>query len=87
MNEDDFETFVWIIRRATCNMDAYELGLDPRSDRPYPRLSDLAVEDPAETRDVGVRGYKNESPNPGLRSMSYLRMPGEPPDNCLSRRS
>jgi Fungal protein kinase len=28
-NEDDFETFVRIIRRATCDMDAYELGLDP----------------------------------------------------------
>ena len=28
-DEDDFETFVRIIRRATCNMDAYELGLDP----------------------------------------------------------
>jgi hypothetical protein len=26
---DDFETFVRIIRRATCDMDAYELGLDP----------------------------------------------------------
>ena len=25
----DFETFVRIIRRATCDMDAYELGLDP----------------------------------------------------------
>ena len=28
-DEDDFETFVRIIRRATCDMDAYELGLDP----------------------------------------------------------
>ena len=28
-DKDDFETFVRIIRRATCNMDAYELGLDP----------------------------------------------------------
>jgi len=28
-DEDDFETFVRIIRRATCEMDAYELGLDP----------------------------------------------------------
>ena len=28
-HEDDFETFVRIIRRATCDMDAYELGLDP----------------------------------------------------------
>jgi hypothetical protein len=27
--ENDFETFVRIIRRATCCMDAYELGLDP----------------------------------------------------------
>jgi hypothetical protein len=26
---DDFETFVRIIRRAACDMDAYELGLDP----------------------------------------------------------
>jgi len=26
---DDFETFVRIIRRASCDMDAYELGLDP----------------------------------------------------------
>jgi Fungal protein kinase len=26
---DDFKTFVRIIRRATCDMDAYELGLDP----------------------------------------------------------
>jgi hypothetical protein len=26
---DDFETFVRIIRRATCDMDAYQLGLDP----------------------------------------------------------
>ena len=26
---NDFETFVRIIRRATCDMDAYELGLDP----------------------------------------------------------
>lgn len=25
----DFETFIRIIRRATCDMDAYELGLDP----------------------------------------------------------
>ena len=28
-DEDDFDTFVRIIRRATCEMDAYELGLDP----------------------------------------------------------
>lgn len=28
-DNDDFETFVRIIRRATCDMDAYELGLDP----------------------------------------------------------
>ena len=28
-DEDDLETFVRIIRRATCDMDAYELGLDP----------------------------------------------------------
>ena len=28
-DEGDFETFVRIIRRATCDMDAYELGLDP----------------------------------------------------------
>src|SRR5258706_15164725 len=28
-DEDDFEMFVRIICRATCNMDAYELGLDP----------------------------------------------------------
>lgn len=28
-NGDDFDTFVRIIRRATCEMDAYELGLDP----------------------------------------------------------
>ena len=28
-DEDDFETFVRIIRRAACAMDAYELGLDP----------------------------------------------------------
>ena len=28
-DEDNFETFLRIIRRATCNMDAYELGLDP----------------------------------------------------------
>ena len=28
-DEDDFETFVRIIRRATCHMDAYDLGLDP----------------------------------------------------------
>jgi len=28
-DSDDFETFVRIIRRATCDMDAYELGLDP----------------------------------------------------------
>ena len=28
-DEDDFETFIRIIRRATCDMDAYELGLDP----------------------------------------------------------
>ena len=28
-DEDDFETFVRIIRRSTCDMDAYELGLDP----------------------------------------------------------
>ena len=28
-DEDDFEIFVRIIRRATCDMDAYELGLDP----------------------------------------------------------
>ena len=27
-NGNDFETFVRIIRRATCDMDAYELGLD-----------------------------------------------------------
>jgi len=26
---DDFETFVRIIRRATCDMDAHELGFDP----------------------------------------------------------
>ena len=26
---DDFETFVRIIRRVTCDMDAYDLGLDP----------------------------------------------------------
>ena len=26
---DDFETFIRIIRHATCDMDAYELGLDP----------------------------------------------------------
>ncbi len=28
-DDDDFETFIRIIRRATCDMDAYELGLDP----------------------------------------------------------
>jgi Fungal protein kinase len=28
-DKDDLETFIRIIRRATCNMDAYELGLDP----------------------------------------------------------
>ena len=28
-DEGDFETFVRIIRRATCDMDAYEMGLDP----------------------------------------------------------
>jgi hypothetical protein len=28
-DDDDFETFVRIIRRASCDMDAYELGLDP----------------------------------------------------------
>ena len=28
-DENDFETFVRIIRRATCDMDAYALGLDP----------------------------------------------------------
>ena len=28
-DEGDFETFIRIIRRATCEMDAYELGLDP----------------------------------------------------------
>jgi len=28
-DEDDFMTFVCIIRRATCDMNAYELGLDP----------------------------------------------------------
>ncbi len=28
-DEDDFAMFVRIIRRATCDMDAYELGLDP----------------------------------------------------------
>ena len=28
-DEDNFDTFVRIIRRATCDMDAYELGLDP----------------------------------------------------------
>jgi len=28
-DESDFEVFVRIIRRATCDMDAYELGLDP----------------------------------------------------------
>ena len=28
-DKDDLETFVRIIRRATCYMDAYELGLDP----------------------------------------------------------
>ena len=28
-NGNDFEMFVRIIRRATCDMDAYELGLDP----------------------------------------------------------
>ncbi len=28
-DEDNFETFICIICRATCNMDAYELGLDP----------------------------------------------------------
>ena len=28
-DEDDFETFVRIIRRATCEMDAHHLGLDP----------------------------------------------------------
>ena len=28
-NKGDFETFVRIIRRATCDMNAYELGLDP----------------------------------------------------------
>jgi hypothetical protein len=28
-DEDDFETFVRTIRRATCDMDSYELGLDP----------------------------------------------------------
>jgi hypothetical protein len=27
-DEDDFETFVRVIRRSTCQMDAYELGLD-----------------------------------------------------------
>jgi len=28
-DENDFETFVRIIRRATCEMDAYAMGLDP----------------------------------------------------------
>jgi len=28
-DDGDFETFVRIIRRATCDMDAYKLGLDP----------------------------------------------------------
>ena len=28
-SEDDFKTFIRIIRRATCHMNAYELGLDP----------------------------------------------------------
>jgi len=28
-DKDDFETFVRIVRRATCDMNAYELGLDP----------------------------------------------------------
>jgi len=45
-DEGDFKTFVRIIRRATCDMDAYELGLDPTvtpldylgSVRRYPRF-------------------------------------------------
>ena len=28
-NGNDFQMFVCIIHHATCNMDAYELGLDP----------------------------------------------------------
>src|SRR5258706_10212016 len=47
-DDDDFETFVRIIRRATCDMDAYELGIDPTvtplnslgSVARYPRFKD-----------------------------------------------
>ena len=41
-DEDDFETFVRIIRRATCDMDAYELGLDPTV-TPLDSLGSVAV--------------------------------------------
>jgi len=37
-DEKDFETFIRIIRRATCDMDANALGLDPTV---TPRLSRL----------------------------------------------
>jgi Fungal protein kinase len=58
----DFETFVRIIRRATCDMDAYELGLDPTvtplgylgSVARYPRFKVEVGEDTYYTHDLPI---------------------------------
>ena len=54
-DEDDFETFVRIIRRATCYMDAYELGLDPTV-TPLDYLGSVACY-PRFKVDVGTNAY------------------------------
>ena len=61
-HKDDFETFVRIIRRATCDMNAYELGLDPTvtplgylgSVAQYPRFKVEVGENPYYTHDFAI---------------------------------
>jgi Fungal protein kinase len=58
----DFETFIRIIRRATCDMDAYELGLDPTvtplgylgSVARYPRFKVMVGENAYYTHDLPI---------------------------------